>query len=106
MLVEYDQSGNVVWQVKAPNTWSAQRLDNGNTLITGDARAYVREINPKGETVWEFTQNDIPEIKLFNIQGGERLANGDTVFCNWGPNGDKDVKTWPQTVQVLEVTQQ
>jgi len=105
-LVEYDQSGNVVWQVKAPNAWSAQRLDNGNTLITGDARAYVREINPKGETVWEFTQKDAPEIKLFNIQGAERLANGNTVFCNWCPNGDKDVKTWPQTVQVLEVTPQ
>jgi hypothetical protein len=105
-LVEYDQSGNVVWQVKAPNAWSAQRLDNGNTLITGDARAYVREINPKGETVWEFTQKDVPEIKLFNIQGAERLANGNTVFCNWCPNGDKDVKTWPQTVQVLEVTPQ
>jgi len=103
-VVEYDLSGNVVWSVQAQNAWSAVRLDNGNTLITGDARSYVREINPKGETVWEFNQSDVPEIKLYNIQGAERLANGNTVLCNWCPNGLKKTNLWPQTVQVLEVT--
>jgi outer membrane protein assembly factor BamB len=103
-VVEYDLNGNVVWSVKAENAWQCLRLDNGNTLITGDARHYVREINPKGEIVWEFTQADVPDIKLFNIQGAERLANGNTVFCNWCPNGLKDAKLWPQTVQVLEVS--
>jgi Mala s 1-like protein len=103
-VAEYDQDGNVVWSVKALNAWSATRLDNGNTLITGDARAYVREVNPSGQTVWEFNQSDAPEYKLYNIQGAERLANGNTVFCNWCPNGLKKTSLWPQTVQVLEVT--
>jgi outer membrane protein assembly factor BamB len=103
-VVEYDLTGKEVWSFKAPNAWSAVRLDNGNTLITGDARSYVREVNPKGETVWEVNQKDVPDIKLYNVQGAERLANGNTVFCNWCPNGQKNVKLWPQTVQVLEVT--
>ena len=103
-VVEYDLSGKVLWQVAAPNPWQALRLENGNTLISGDARAYVREVNSKGETVWEVNQKDLPEYKLFNIQGAERLKNGDTVLCNWCPNGLKDVKRWPETVQVLEVT--
>jgi len=102
-VVEYDLTGKVVWSVKADNPWSAVRLDNGNTLITGDAKHYVREVNPKGETVWEFNQDDVPDIKLYNIQGAERLANGNTVMCNWCGNGAK-VPQWPETVQILEVT--
>jgi hypothetical protein len=103
-VVEYDTSGNVIWSVDAPNPWSAVRLANGNTLITGDARGYVREVNSQGHTVWEFTQADVPDIKLYNIQGAQRLANGNTVMCNWCPNGLTNVDLWPKTVQVLEVT--
>jgi len=103
-VVEYDQTGKEIWSVDAKSPWQALRLKNGNTLISGDAHSYVREVNPKGETVWEFNQMDVPEIKLFNIQGAERLANGNTVICNWCPNGLKNKKLWPETVQVLEVT--
>lgn len=33
---------------------SNQRLPNGNTLITESDTGYVFEVDPKGETVWEF----------------------------------------------------
>jgi hypothetical protein len=104
-VVEYDQDGNAVWTYKTKNPWQAVRLANGNTLITGDVHCYVREVNPKGEIVWEFTQADVPDIKLFCIQGAERLANGNTVICNWCANGLAKLKSrWPDTVQVLEVS--
>jgi len=102
-VVEYDLTGKVVWSVAAQNVWSAIRLKNGNTLLAGDARAYAREVNPQGETVWEFTQADAPGIKLFNIQTAQRLANGNTVICCWVAN-DKKVAEWKDTVQVLEIT--
>ncbi len=102
-VVEYDMSGNAVWSVAAKNPWQAVRLRNGNTLISGDAAKYVREVNPKGETVWEFTQADIPNITLFNLQTAQRLDNGNTVISNWSA-GSKDVASWPSTVQILEVT--
>ena len=100
-VVEYDQDGKEVWSFKAEHVWSAIRLKNGNTLITGDAAKYVREVNPKGETVWEFTQADV-NFKLGNIQCANRLANGNTVICNWIA-GDNDTSHWPGTVQVFEV---
>jgi Domain of unknown function (DUF362) len=103
-VVEYDLNGKEVWSVQAPSAWAAVRLQNGNTLISGDAKGYVREVNPKGETVWEFTQADAPDIKIFNIQGANRLANGNTLICNWCANGAKNLADWPTTVQVLEVT--
>jgi hypothetical protein len=102
-VVEYTLDGKAIWSVAAEHPWSALRLKNGNTLIAGDAAGYAREVNPQGQTVWEFTQADAPDIKIFNIQTANRLANGNTVMCNWAA-GHKNMDDWPNTVQVLEVT--
>jgi hypothetical protein len=45
-----------------PSPWSSIRLHNGNTLISGDGQGYTREVNMKGETVWDFTRADTPFI--------------------------------------------
>jgi hypothetical protein len=102
-VVEYSLDGKEIWSVAAKSPWSAIRLKNGNTLIAGDHSGYAREVNPAGQTVWEFTQADVPDIKIFNIQTANRLANGNTVLCNWC-GGLKTLADWPDTVQVLEVT--
>ena len=102
-VVEYDLDGREVWSVKAANVWSAVRLKNGNTLLAGDWKAYAREVNPQGGTVWEFTQADSPDFKLFSIQTAQRLANGNTVLSNWCAGNNK-TEQWAGTVQILEVT--
>jgi len=101
-VVEYDLDGKEVWSCKAEHAWSAIRLKNGNTLITGDGSKYVREVNPQGATVWEFTADDVPDMKLGNLQTANRLANGNTVICSWIA-GINDTTQWPGTVQVFEV---
>jgi hypothetical protein len=102
-VVEYDLDGKVLWSVPAKSPWQAVRLKSGNTLIAGDWSRYAREVNPKGETVWEFTQADVPGYKLGNIQTADRLASSNTVVCCWIA-GDNDTSHWPGTVQVFEVT--
>jgi hypothetical protein len=102
-VVEYDQEGKVVWSVAAKSPWQAIRLKDGNTLIAGDASRYAREVNPKGETVWEFTQADAIGYKLGNFQTADRLSNGHTIITCWVA-GDNDTSHWAGTVQVLEVT--
>jgi len=52
----------------------------------GDNRAFVRELNPKGEVVWSIEKNDLPGIELRGIQTASRLDNGNTIFCNRGSN--------------------
>jgi hypothetical protein len=104
-VVEYDTLGHAIWSVEAQHPWAAVRLRNGNTLISGDQAGYVREVAPDGKTVWELTQQDVPGIQLFNIQECNRLANSNTVICNWCPNKIKDPAQWKNTVQILEVTQ-
>jgi outer membrane protein assembly factor BamB len=58
-VVEYTLDGKEIWSVNAKSPWSAIRLHNGNTLISGDWSSYTREVNMKGETVWELTQVDV-----------------------------------------------
>lgn len=102
-VVEFDLDGKEIWSVgNTPNPWSAIRLHNGNTLISGDGNGYTREVNPKGETVWEFTKADAP-FTIGNTQTANRLANGNTVICNWIAGNNK-TEEWAGTVQVFEVT--
>jgi hypothetical protein len=102
-VVEYDLDGRVLWSVAAPTPWQAVRLKNGNTLIAGDRNHYAREVDANGVTVWEFTQADVPDIRLGGIQTANRLPNGNTVITNWIA-GEKDTSQWHGTVQVLELT--
>ena len=101
-VVEYDKHGKELWSVPAPSAWAAVRLKNGNTLISGNQHGYVREVNPKGETVWELTKDELPGIPLYTVQEVSRLANGNTLINNWA--GSQPMTEWPKVVQLIEVT--
>jgi hypothetical protein len=101
-VVEYDKNWNEIWSCEAPSVWDAVRLDNGDTLIAGNQHAFAREINPKGEIVWELKNGDLPGIMLNGVHQVTRLRNGNTVVCNWTAGVKKE--NWPKIVQVIEVT--
>ena len=101
-VVELDFDGKELWSVNATAAWAPIRLHNGNTLISGDYEGYTREVNPKGETVWEFTRADAP-FKVGNTQTANRLRNGNTIITSWIA-GDNNTANWAGTVQVFEVT--
>ena len=49
----------IIWSFSAddfftPSAGSAQRLPNGNTLISEDRKGHVFEVNHEGEKVWEY----------------------------------------------------
>ena len=101
-VIEYDKDWKPIWSVDAPSTWGAVRLKNGNTLISGNQHGYVREVNAKGETVWEINKDDLPGFPLYTVHEVVRLSNGNTVICNWG--GFLRKEDWDKVVQVIEVT--
>ena len=96
-VVEFDKNFNRVWSYQIKSPWAAIRLKNGNTLITAEYDNLTREVNPKGETVWEFNNTDLPEAFRFAQapQTCTRLANGNTIFCSRGGAGKG-----PQLVEV------
>jgi hypothetical protein len=102
-VIEYDKNWNEIWSTtNAPSVWHATRLKNGNTLVSGNQHGFVREINPKDEIIWEVKKGDLPGITLNGIHEATRLANGNTVFCNWTAGVNKT--NWPSIVQLVEVT--
>jgi len=102
-VIEYDKDWNEIWATtNAPSVWHATRLKNGNTLVSGNQHGFVREISPKDEIVWEVKKGDLPGIQLNGIHQATRLANGNTVICNWTAGVKK--LDWPSIVQLIEVT--
>jgi len=97
-VIEYDKNFNPIWRYNILSPWAALRLKNGNTLITDEKEWLTREVNSKGETVWEFNcKKDLPEAYqlLSAPQTVTRLANGNTVFTSRGKSG-----SGPQLIEV------
>ena len=87
-VVEYDRDFREVWSYAIRSPWAAVRLHNGNTLITDERDELTREVNPKGETVWEIKLSELPAaIPFHGSQTCVRLANGNTVLCSRGDGG-------------------
>jgi hypothetical protein len=99
---EYTAEGKEIWSVDAPDAWAAVRLKNGNTLISGNGRGYVREVDATGRTVWEITRKDLPEYPLYTVQEVSRLANGNTLINNWAAS--QPIEKAAAAMQLIEVT--
>ncbi|HUB86631.1 MAG TPA: hypothetical protein VMB22_01975 [Verrucomicrobiae bacterium] len=95
---EYDRNWKLIWHYDAIRPWSEVRLKNGDTLIPGDNRGFVHEVNPKCEIVWAIETNSLPGIALHDVQTADRLANGDTIICNRG--GSNKTLLPPQVIEV------
>jgi hypothetical protein len=102
-VVEYDKDWKEVWSYEIPTPWAAVRLKNGNTMITDEHDKMTREVNPKGETVWQFSPADLPPgIVLHNTQTADRLANGNTII--FSATGGVKKEDRPTAIQAIEVT--
>ena len=67
-------TNEIVWEYRAkpPESFfsesrgAAQRLPNGNTLITEITRGRVFDVTPSGETMWEFFEPDVRRGRLIS----------------------------------------
>lgn len=87
---EYTPQGEIVFEVKVDNiAFSAVRLENGNTLVGHIDR--ITEYNPRGEAVWEFSNQDIPGVVINSICDVHALPNGHLavgVYRAYGNDGE------------------
>ena len=85
---EWDADGKVI-RTFANGGFSAIRLPNGNTLVSGKPRddlgiGGVAEYDKDGKVVWTLTAKDFEELGLMvkMICGVQRLPNGNTIVTN------------------------
>jgi hypothetical protein len=106
-VCEYDANGKELWSADVPRPSSATPLKNGNILVVssqGGGKGFVREINRRGNTVWEWTPADAPEYNLSNLQLATRLPNGNTIINNWFNQWSDTLNLSNAPVQAIEVT--
>ncbi|HUT94266.1 MAG TPA: hypothetical protein VMY37_32705 [Thermoguttaceae bacterium] len=98
VIREYDEEGAVVGDINHPDAHAGLRLPNGNTLCSfGDAHRLV-EYDAQGKVAWSVEENDLPGCPLRFVGPAWRLANGNTIICNWAGHGY--VGKQPQLVEV------
>jgi hypothetical protein len=102
-VVEYDLAGKELWSLDVPGIWSATPLKNGNILVASNKK-FVRELNRKGETVWEWTPSDSPDCKISSLQIATRLPNGNTLINNWFNQWSDKFDPATAPIQAIEVT--
>lgn len=95
-VIEVDpKTGKVVWQYKANGYNSffsyrqgaAQRLPNGNTLVTSTQQGHLFEVTPQGEVVWEFVNPICFGQNVGIFEDGahiQRTPNGEPVLNMFG----------------------
>jgi len=102
-VAEYDLTGKELWSTPVPGVWSVAPLANGNILVASNQK-FVRELNRKGETVWEWTPADSPEYHITSLQLAQRLPNGNTLINNWFNQWSGKLDPANPPVQAIEVT--
>ena len=94
---EFDARGKKVREF-ATGRYAAVRLPNGNTLLACADEHRVVEVDPRDRIVWQIGRDDVPGNTLGCVAGLHRLANGNTVVCNWSGHGG--IKDQPQVFEV------
>ena len=68
-IAEYDiTTGKEVWQINASHPTCVQRLFNGNTLYVAGASGEIKEIDPEGQTVWDYKFTDKDKMSVYRAR--------------------------------------
>lgn len=102
-VAEYDSTGKQVWSYDVDSPWSAERLSNGNTLITTNKKLVI-EVDPSGKVVWQLTPEDMPGYRIDGFQIATRLPSGNTLVNNWVNQWSTTVDKNNPPIQALEFT--
>ena len=80
---EYDPKGKVVLDLKSPSPFSALRLKNGGTLVSGGpGKVKITEFDKDRKIVWQLKTGELKGVKMGYAAGLQVLSNGNIVLCN------------------------
>jgi outer membrane protein assembly factor BamB len=100
---EYSPDGKTIWEVGkdvVENAESAQRLDNGHTVIADNGKHRVVEIDGGKKIVWSFDVANTNNRPAPTMRQVRRLENGNTLIC--ASTLDKVIEVSPEGKVVWE----
>lgn len=86
-VIEVNPAKEIVWKYELPFPYLAQRLADGNTLISsgegyGRKGSYLIEVDAQGRTIWKYGGADAPEEQQLRWPAGfVRMADG-TIYVS------------------------
>ena len=90
---ELTPRGEVVWRAKTPHwPFSALRLPDGRTLVSGTQAHEIFTFDPKGDLIRTLANKDLPGEPLDGLCGAHRLASGNTVQVSYQVRDDGRAK--------------
>jgi hypothetical protein len=94
-VIEVDTNGTIVWEKDGLNAPAdADRLPNGNTLITSVLGGVI-EVNKSGAIIWNYSM-------IYGPTQADRLANGNTLIAGMYSGGVYEVNTSGVVVWSIE----
>ncbi len=87
VVLEVNPAKEIVWKYEVPFPYLAQRLENGDTLISSGEGAgkkgyFLIEVDAAGKTVWKYGGDDAPSEERLNWPSGfARTADG-TIYVS------------------------
>ncbi|MEO7413977.1 MAG: hypothetical protein ABIZ81_11540 [Opitutaceae bacterium] len=83
-IEELDADGKSLRRIPvAGDPQMALRLPNGNLLVALGEAHKLQELDGNQKVVWEVGEKDIAGNHLRLVSGFQRLANGNTIVCNY-----------------------
>ena len=75
-LVEFDSKGKVLLEIpKQQFIWDAERLPNGNYLVSHGGSNMIHELDRTGKVLWKYDKAQFP-------MDADRLPSGNTLICD------------------------
>lgn len=87
VVLEVNPQKEIVWKYKLPFPYLAERLENGDTLISsgdgaGQRGYYLIQVDKEGNTVWQYGGKNAPKEEQLNWPSGfSRQADG-TIYVS------------------------
>ena len=85
-IVELSPAGDLLREIPVDGyPHAAIKLPNGHLLVTLGTAGKVIELDASLKIIWQLSENEVPGNPLRLPAGCQRLANGNTIVCNYLP---------------------
>ena len=87
LVIEVSPEKKIVWKYKVPFPYLAERLENGDTLISsgdgaGQRGYFLIRVDGEGNTVWKYGGEDAPKEEQLNWPSGFSRQSDGTIYVS------------------------